>query len=150
MAQSLAKVVIHVIFSTKNRQAIIPVDLQGRLSAYLAGGLKQLACPAIIVNCQPDHAHVLCQLGKTISIAGLVEEIKKSSSKWIKGEGLGLEDFHWQNGYGAFSVSESNVPQVRTYIAEQAEHHKTRTFEHEFRAFLERHGVAFDERYVWD
>ena len=150
MAQSLAKVVVHVIFSTKNRQPVILPDVQPRLSAYLAGGLKELSSPAIIVNCQPEHAHVLCMLSKTLSIAELVEQVKKSSSKWIKGQGPGLDDFHWQNGYGAFSVSESNVPKVRKYIADQAEHHKVRTFEQEFRAFLERHGIAFDDRYVWD
>ena len=124
MSQSLVKIVIHVIFSTKNRQPIIPADLQERLAAYMAGGLNKISCPTIKVGSQADHAHVLCQLGKTMSPAELVEKIKTSSSKWIKGEAPGLEGFHWQNGYGAFSVSESNVSKVRAYIANQAEHHK--------------------------
>jgi REP element-mobilizing transposase RayT len=94
--------------------------------------------------------HILCNLHRTISISKLVEELKTSSSARIKEEGELLRDFHWQNGYGAFSVSQSNVEEVRHYIENQEEHHRRRTFQEEFRLLLERHGIEFDERYVWD
>ena len=97
-----------------------------------------------------DRVHILCQLSRTVTIAHLVEQLKTSSSLRIKEEGTRLQDFHWQNGYGAFSVSQSNAGEVKQYTAGQDEHHRTRTFQEEFRLFLKRHGMEFDERYVWD
>ena len=150
MPQSLAKVVAHIIFSTKDRRPTIPNDLREKLNAYLVGALSNLQCPAVQVNCTADHVHILCCLSRTLTIARTIEEIKKESSKWVKTAPSGPTDFFWQAGYGAFLVSESNVAEVRRYILDQDEHHRVRTFQEEFRAFLGRHGVEYDERYVWD
>jgi putative transposase len=110
--------------------------------------LKDLQCPALIVGGVADHVHILCQLAKTQSVSVVMEHLKTSSSKWLKTQGI--RTFSWQRGYGAFSVSQSNVASVVSYIEKQEEHHRTVTFEEEFRLFLKRYRVAFDERYVWD
>jgi REP element-mobilizing transposase RayT len=112
--------------------------------------MRNLKCPSIITGVVEDHVHILCNLHRTISIAQLVEEIKTGSSKRIKEEGPNLRDFHWQNGYGAFSVSQSSVEQVKGYIANQEEHHRKTTFQEELRLMFERHGIEYDERFVWD
>jgi REP element-mobilizing transposase RayT len=114
----------------------------------MAGVLKNLESPALIINSVTDHVHILCQLSKNVATCKLLEEVKKSSSKWMKEQGV--LDLAWQNGYGVFSVSQSNVGAVRKYIESQAEHHKKRDFKAEFREFCKRHDVAIDERYVWD
>jgi REP element-mobilizing transposase RayT len=118
------------------------------LHGYMAGILKNLESPALIINSVNDHVHILRQLSKNIAVCKLVEEVKKSSSKWMKTQGIQL--FAWQNGYGVFSVSQSNVVAVRQYIEGQAEHHKKQDFMAEFRVFCKRHNVPIDERYVWD
>jgi REP element-mobilizing transposase RayT len=138
------------VFSTKNRERIITDDVRSPLHAYMATVLQNLACAPVLINSVEDHAHLLFDLARTISISQAVEDVKKSSSKWIKTQGPEFAGFAWQAGYGAFAVSESNVETVRAYIANQREHHRTKTFQEEYRAFLERHNVAFDERYVWD
>ena len=116
----------------------------------MATVLQNLGCAPVLINSVEDHAHLLFDLARTISISQAVEDVKKSSSKWIKTQGPEFDGFAWQAGYGAFAVSESNVETVRAYIANQREHHRTKTFQEEYRAFLERHNVTFDERYVWD
>ncbi len=148
MAQSLARNVVHLIFSTKHREPLLLPSLREKLFAYLTGTLNNLNCPAIAVGGVIDHVHLLFCVARTMSLSKAVEEIKKSSSKWMKEEGSPA--FFWQNGYGAFSVSPSNEGQVEAYIARQEEHHKTRTFQDEFRDFLKRHKVEWDEKYVWD
>jgi len=150
VAQSLAKVLLHIIFSTKDRTACIPQGVRSDLRAYTAGTLQNLGCTLIEFNSLADHVHLLCTLSRTLSIAKLLEETKKASSKWLKPKALALRNFHWQNGYGVFSVSPSNVREVRRYIVNQEAHHRKVTFQEEFRAFLERHGIEYDERYVWD
>ena len=150
MPQSLARLHIHLVFSTKNRERIITDDVRSPLHAYMATVLQNLGCAPVLINSVEDHAHLLFDLARTVSISQVVEEVKKSSSKWIKTQGQEFAGFAWQAGYGAFAVSESNVGTVRTYIANQREHHRTKTFQEEYRAFLERHNVAFDESYVWD
>ena len=151
MPQSLAKVLIHVIFSTKNRVPWMKRrELREAMNGYLVGALRNLESPAVLVGAAEDHVHILCHLSRTLSIAKLLEEIKKTSSAWIKTEGPSLGDFYWQNGYGAFSVSPSNIEQVKQYIANQEEHHRKVSFQDEFREFLKRHGIEYDERYVWD
>lgn len=112
--------------------------------------LQNLACPAELINSVEDHAHILFQLSRTASISQVVEDVKKSSSRWIKTQGARFGEFAWQAGYGVFAVSESNVPAVREYIAQQREHHRRTSFQDEYRAFLKKHCVSFDERYVWD
>ena len=150
MPQSLARLHIHLVFSTKNRERIITDDVRSPLHAYMATVLQNLGCAPVLINSVEDHAHLLFDLARTVSISQVVEEVKKSSSKWIKTQGQEFAGFAWQAGYGAFAVSESNVGTVRTYIANQREHHRTKTFQEEYRAFLERHNVTFDESYVWD
>jgi putative transposase len=147
--QSLANVLIHLIFSTKDREPfLVQEDLRHRTHAYLAEVLRNLECPTLIVGGVTDHVHALFRLSRTQSIASVLEHAKKSSSKWLKTQGI--TGFSWQRGYGGFSVSESNVAAVVAYIEKQEEHHRKMTFEDEFRLILRRHRVQFDERYVWD
>ena len=148
MPQSLANTLIHVIWSTKERLPLITETVRADLHGYMAGILKNLESPALIINSVSDHVHVLCQLSKNLPACKLIEEVKKSSSKWIKTQGISA--FAWQNGYGVFSVSQSNVTAVRKYIEGQPEHHKKIDFKEEFRAFCKRHDAPIDERYVWD
>jgi len=151
MPQSLANVVLHVIFSTKNRRPFLRTPhVRDVMIGYLVGTLRNLKCPSVTVGVVEDHVHILCNLSRTLSIAQLVEQVKTSSSARIKEQGPAWSDFHWQNGYGAFSVSQSNVGEVRQYVENREEHHRTRTFQEEFRLFLKRHGLEFDELYVWD
>jgi putative transposase len=147
--QSLANVLIHLIFSTKDREPFLAQeDLRRRTHAYLAEVLRNLECPTLMVGGVTDHVHALFRLSRTQSIASVLEHLKKSSSKWIKTQGI--TGFGWQRGYGGFSVSESNAAAVVEYIEKQEEHHRKMTFEDEFRLILKRHRVQFDERYVWD
>jgi len=150
MSQSLAKNLIHVIFSTKNRRPLILPPVREELKAYLVGTLDNLDSPSIETNCTVDHVHVLCSLSRSLSLAKLLEELKKSSSKWIKTKGPEFLEFYWQAGYGAFSVSQSRVEAVRRYIRQQEEHHRDTTFQDEFRQFLRKHQIEFDEQYMWD
>jgi REP element-mobilizing transposase RayT len=151
MPQSLSNVLIHVAFSTRQRHPHLRTpELRGVMIGYVVGVLQNIHCPSLIVGGVEDHVHILCNLHRTVTIAKLVEEVKTSSSARIKEEGPALWEFHWQNGYGVFSVSQSNVEQVKTYIAGQEEHHHKRTFQEEFRLMLQRHGIEYDERYVWD
>ncbi len=149
MPQSLANVLIHLIFSTKNREPFfVDKALRGRTHAYLAEILRNFECPTIVVGGVADHVHALFRLSRTQSIASVLEHLKTSSSKWIKTQGP--SNFGWQRGYGGFSVSESNAGAVVAYIESQEEHHRKMTFQEEFRLLLKRHRVQFDERYVWD
>jgi REP element-mobilizing transposase RayT len=151
MPQSLARVVLHVVFSTKHRAAFLKdPELRSKLHAYVAGALQQIDCQPVLVNGVEDHVHILCNLSRTITIAKLVEQAKVESSKWMKEQTSGSLDFQWQSGYGSFSVSQSNVEQVRAYVSAQEEHHRRMSFQEEFRALCERHGIEIDERYVWD
>ena len=150
MPQSLARLHVHLIFSTKHRERFITNAVRDSLHAYMATVLQNLGCAPVLINSVEDHVHILFELARTVSVSQAVEDVKKSSSKWIKTQGNEFAGFAWQAGYGAFAVSESNVPVVRNYIAGQQEHHRVKSFQEEYRAFLERHGVAFDERYVWD
>ena len=150
MAQSLAKIVVHLIFSTKNRRPLILPEVREALEGYLVGALGNLDSPSLLVKSVADHVHVLFMISRKYSIAEIVEELKKSSSKWVKTRGAQYADFYWQSGYGAFSVSESVIEDVKRYIEGQDEHHQTVSFQDEFLAFLARHGVEYDERYIWD
>lgn len=150
MPQSLARLHIHLVFSTKNREPLISDTVRDALHRYMASVLQNLGCAPVLINSVEDHAHLLFDLARTVSISQAVEDVKKSSSKWIKTQGSEFAGFAWQAGYGAFAVSESNVETVRQYIANQREHHRKKLFQDEYRLFLVRHNVAFDERYVWD
>jgi REP element-mobilizing transposase RayT len=150
MSQSLARLHIHLVFSTKNREPLISEGIRDALHRYMATVLQNLGCVPILINSVEDHIHILFDLGRTVSVSRAVEDVKKSSSKWIKTQGSEFAGFAWQSGYGAFAVSHSKVQVVRQYIANQREHHAKTTFQDEYRLFLERHGLAIDERYVWD
>jgi REP element-mobilizing transposase RayT len=150
MSQSLARLHIHLVFSTKNREPLLSDDVRTSLHAYMATVLQNLGCPPVLINSVQDHIHLLFDLSRTVSISQAVEDVKKSSSKWLKTQGSELATFAWQSGYGAFAVSESHVSTVRDYISRQREHHQRKTFQEEYRAFLEKHQITYDERYVWD
>jgi putative transposase len=152
MPQSLAKVVVHIVYSTKNRHAWLK-DPQTRseLYAYNAAILKNnVDSPALLINGVEDHLHVLCSLSRKVAIQDVVKESKTETTKWIKKQGPAYADFHWQAGYGIFSVSPSNVEQVKRYIASQEEHHRRMSFQEEFREMCRRYGIEIDERYVWE
>jgi REP element-mobilizing transposase RayT len=150
MSQSLAKILIQIVFSTKNRLPVFAEPLRRELYSYLAGILKQCHTPAIRIGGTTDHVHILCNLSRTLTIAMLVEEVKTGSSKWLKTRDPEFRSFHWQNGYGAFSISQSGLEALVAYIDNQEEHHRRRSFQDEYRALLERYQLAYDERYVWD
>lgn len=150
MGQSLVKNYLHIVFSTKHRQAMIHPPIEAELHAYLGGICRNSECPPIIVGGYTDHIHILCLLSKKITLMKLMEELKSHSSKWMKTKAESLHNFYWQDGYGAFSVNPREVDSVIQYIANQKEHHHKKTFQDEYRAFLERYTVEYDERYVWD
>ncbi len=151
MPQSLAQIYLHLVFSTKYRQSYFQeTDLAEKMHAYLAGICNRQDCFAKLVGGYVDHIHILCCLSRQKTVADLVRDIKTSSSAWIKKEYPKMADFHWQDGYGAFSVSPSQLERVKAYIANQDEHHRTVPFQDEFRKLLQKHAVGFDERYVWD
>jgi len=150
MPQSLAKNWMHLVFSTKHRERLISETIRPSLHAYIATVFKNLQCPVLAINSVEDHVHILFSLHRTVALSKVVEDVKKSSSKWIKSQSNDFSRFQWQAGYGAFSVSESNVPVVRQYIADQEQHHRKKTFQDELRSFLLKHHIEFDERYLWD
>ena len=150
MGQSLNKIYVHLVFSTKHRKPLITDLIKGELFSYLGGICKNLECNPIQVGGHHDHIHILCLLSKKVALMKLMEEVKSHSSKWIKTKGDEFEDFYWQNGYGAFSVNPTEIEIVKNYILNQEEHHKKKTFQEEFLAFLKKYDVEYDERYVWD
>ena len=150
MSQSLVKNLLHLVYSTKHRQPWINKDIRDKLYAYQSGIFEAWESPALLIGGVEDHVHALFSLSKNHTLKKVVEEVKKGSSKWIKLQDPRLKDFYWQSGYAAFSVSQSNVEEVKHYIANQEEHHRKMTFQEELRALFQRHEIAFDERYVWD
>lgn len=150
MGQSLARNFVHIVFSTKYRQELIYSPVEEELHAYLGGICKRLECTPIIVGGYTDHIHILCLLSKKIALMKLVEEVKSHSSKWIKSKGEGYENFYWQDGYGAFSVNPAEIEVVERYIKNQKNHHEKKSFQTEYRAFLKKYEVEYDEKYVWD
>ena len=150
MAHSFANVLVHVIFGTKDRRPSILPEIRPLLFAYMGGVLAEAGAAPLIINGTSDHAHALFGLPWTLAVADLLRVLKTNSSRWLHEEFPRAGDFAWQSGYGAFSVSQSNRAEVQKYIADQEEHHKHVSFQEEFLAFLKRHGIAYDERYVWD
>lgn len=148
MSQSLSKNYIHLIFSTKYREAQMKKEDFPDIYAYISGILTNLDCPLITIGGTSNHLHILCVLNKNIALSKMVEEIKKSTSRWIKGKGSFYRQFAWQDGYGAFSVSQSKVETVSQYIRNQETHHATRTFEEELRIFLNEYKVEYNENYL--
>ncbi len=150
MGQSLVQNYIHIVFSTKHRAPCIHAPIEQELHAYLAATCNELGCPALKVGGYTDHIHILCRLAATMPLAQLLMKVKANSSKWMKTKAPELSDFRWQNGYGAFAVSASHVDRVTAYISKQHAHHSKKTFQEEYRAFLEKYHVTYDEQYVWD
>ena len=150
MPQSLVTNLLHLVYSTKHHKPRITADVKDGLYAYQAGIFKQWDSPALIIGGVEDHVHTLFSLSKNHALKRIVEEVKKGSSKWVKTQDPKLADFYWQNGYAAFSVSQSNVAEVKRYIENQATHHRKMTFQDELRALFRKHGIVYDERYVWD
>lgn len=150
MPQSLSSILIHLVFSTKHREPLINIEIEPELHAYLAVVFRECKSPSLIVGGTSDHIHALFALHRTQTVANVVEEVKKSSSKWIKTKGDSLRGFQWQAGYGAFSIGASNVAAVKRYITTQREHHLERTYQDELRLLMNKYGIDYDERYVWD
>ena len=151
MPQSLSAVYGHLIFSTKERRPFLRDSIKrSELHAYIGGVSKQLDCVPILIGGVQDHVHVLARIGRTIAHADWVKELKRVSSLWLKQQGPDYSEFQWQAGYGLFSVSQSNLDPVQEYIANQEEHHRKLTFQEEFRLFLQRHHLQWDEKYLWD
>jgi REP element-mobilizing transposase RayT len=150
MGQSLANNYLHIIFSTKYRQPFITKDIDTELYSYLGGICKNLECHPIQVGGHRDHVHILCMLSKKIALMNLLKDLKASSSTWIKTRNDRFRDFYWQDGYGAFSVNPAQVDIVQKYILNQEEHHAKKDFKTEYRYFLKKYKVEYNEEYVWD
>jgi REP element-mobilizing transposase RayT len=150
MPQSLSKILLHIVFSTKNRIPHIAETIRPRLHAYLAGACRAQGCEAFRMGGTEDHVHIACSLPRTLTVSKLLEEIKVSSSAWFKTQAPECRTFAWQAGYGAFSLGQSQLPQLLRYIDGQVEHHRTRSFQQEFLDLLRHYETECDERYVWD
>jgi REP element-mobilizing transposase RayT len=151
MPQSLSFVLVHVVFSTKDRAPTLVPPVRAPLHAYLATVARNSDCECYRVGGTADHVHLAIRLSRTLSAAKLVQELKTASSKWLKTQSPpSLIDFAWQRGYGAFSVGPSDLTALKRYIDNQENHHLTRTFEDELRTFLKKYGIEHDERYMWD
>jgi REP element-mobilizing transposase RayT len=149
MSQSLVQVYLHLVFSTKNRAPYFTDDNErAAIHAYLAGICRNLDSPALIVGGAADHVHILCRHSKSLTIVDLLRDVKRASSVLINEKDKG--SFHWQTGYGAFSVSPGHIKDLTCYIANQAEHHRDASFQDEFRRICKKYGLTIDERYVWD
>ena len=150
MPASLAQVYLHIVFSTKERQPFLAdSEIRRTMHSFLATASRDLGSPSLRVGGVEDHVHILCLLGRTSPIADLVRDLKRRTSKRIK-EQVGLREFYWQSGYGAFSVSATHVDRVERYIANQEEHHRETGFKKEFRRILRKNRVEYDESTVWD
>ncbi|HVS73494.1 MAG TPA: IS200/IS605 family transposase [Phycisphaerae bacterium] len=150
MPQSFGALYLHIIFSTKNRLPIITPEIQSRLYGYLGGILSHRKCVQLAAGGIPDHIHLLVSLARDLSISDCIRDIKSLASGWVHETFPRSDNFAWQSGYAAFSVSYSSLDAVRAYIANQAEHHRGKTFQEEYLDFLQRHEMEYDERYMWD
>jgi putative transposase len=150
MGHSLHRNYLHIVFSTKHRQPFIIPPFDNELYNYLGGICKNLQCNPVIVGGHIDHVHILCILSKKIPFVRFIGELKAHSSKWMKTKDKTLQNFYWQNGYGAFSVNPHEVEIVKSYISNQKEHHRKKVYQDEYRAILKKYQVEYDERYVWD
>jgi len=150
VSQSLAQILVHLVFSTKNREPILDDSIHVELHAYIGGIIDNLDGALLKAGSVADHIHLLIAHPRTCAPAEMVQDIKTGSSKWLKLRGRGYATFHWQSGYGIFSVSPSHRPALETYLKRQAEHHRKVGFQDEYRRLLQKYGIKWDERYVWD
>ncbi|HYW73817.1 MAG TPA: IS200/IS605 family transposase [Pyrinomonadaceae bacterium] len=149
MAQTLVSLLVHLIFSTKNRDPVITAEIEPELFAYIGGILKNHESRLLDAGGTADHVHLLISQSKNVALSALMKDVKKDSSSWIKTKDRRFRNFHWQDGYGAFSLRQIDVPELNRYIARQKEHHHKRTFQEELIAFLDEYGMAYDQRYLW-
>lgn len=149
MAQTLIRILLHIVFSTKNRLELIDPTIEPELYRYMGAVCKNAVSPLLAVGGMADHVHLLVSLSKTLALADLLMDIKRDSAKWIKTKGQAYAGFHWQDGYGTFSIGESQRKAVIGYIGRQKEKHRTMTFQEEFIALLEKYQVEYDPRYIW-
>ncbi len=150
MPQSLDRIVLHIVFSTKNRDPCLGPDVRSALHAYLGTAAREVGCASSFVGGPADHVHMAVCLPRVLTVARLVENVKTSSSKWLKLRSSALQWFQWQRGYGVFSVGPDEFPALERYIRDQDNHHRTHTFQDEYRGLLRRYGIEGDERYMWD
>ncbi len=150
MGQSLAKIYMHIAFSTKHREQLIFPPVEAALHKYMASICDNMECPAIQVGGYTDHVHVFCRLSKNIALAQLVREIKSNSSSWMKTQGPALSQFFWQTGYGAFSVSPYRANHTIKYIERQHEHHQHESYKDEMRYHMRLNEMELDEKHFWD
>jgi len=150
MSQSLSKMFVHIVFSTKHREPVLHKKIQPELWRYMGGICNNLECIPILIGGYLDHTHILCILSKKMALMQLIKEIKTGSSIWIKTKGLDFSNFHWQDGYGGFSVGQVELEELKKYVESQQEHHHIKSFQEEYREFLKKYHVEYDERYVWD
>ena len=149
MAQTLVSLLIHVIFSTKNREPLITPEIEPELFAYIGGIVKNHESRLLDAGGTADHVHLLISQSKNIALSSLMKDLKKDSSSWIKSKDRHFRNFHWQDGYGAFSIHQTDISGLNKYIAGQKDHHGKRTFQEELIAFLDEYGMTYDERYLW-
>ena len=150
MPHTYTSLLVHLIFSTKDRRPYLDAELRPRLFAYMGGILRELGSTPVLINGPEDHVHALTSLPATLALSDLMRVVKTNCSRWVHEQWPQRRQFAWQSGYGAFGVSRSNADEVERYIAGQQEHHRHVGFQEEFLAFLKRHDVPFDPRYVWD
>jgi REP element-mobilizing transposase RayT len=150
MPQSFALIIIHLVFSTKDRAPILAAPIRTALHPYLATVARNAGCECFRAGGMADHVHLAISLSRTTTAAKLVEELKTSSSRWLKTQSPALATFSWQRGYAAFSVGPSDLHALRHYIDTQEKHHQKQTYEEELRAFLTKYGIEHDELYMWD
>ena len=150
MAQSLSQIYLHIVFSTKYHYPFLENTVDDELYAYIGASIKRIEGIPLSINGDCNHIHILTTFPRTITVADFMKDIKANSSHWLKTKGEPYHDFAWQNGYGVFSVSSSKRQVVANYIARQKEHHKKIDYQNEFLQFLQKYGVNYDERYVWD
>jgi putative transposase len=150
MAQTLVSLSVHVIFSTRNREPFITPEIEPELFAYIGGILKNHESRLLDAGGTADHLHLLFSQSKNLALSVLMKDVKKDSSSWIKTKGRQFRNFHWQDGYGAFSIGMPEIPRLKKYIASQKEHHRKRTFQEELVEFLNEYGIDYDERYLWN
>ena len=150
MAQSLAKMILHIVFSTKDRLPFVHPDIEQDLYSYICGISNNLQCPVFKIGGMPDHLHLCCLLSRTITVRDLMEKIKANSSAWIKTKGVQYRKFAWQHGYGAFSIGQSQLLTLERYIDNQKEHHRKKGYQEELRGLLRKYQIDYDENYLWD
>ncbi|HTX21635.1 MAG TPA: IS200/IS605 family transposase [Candidatus Aquilonibacter sp.] len=150
MAHTFTHLLTHIIFSTKDRRPLLDADLKSRLFPYLGGIIRAHDGKALIIDGPTDHVHILASVAAKHSLSDLMRELKADSSGWIHKTFPNQKLFAWQIGYGAFSVSHSSMVEVEKYIANQEEHHRKISFQEEFVAFLKKHEIEYDERFLWE